>query len=49
VQPLLQWKNNEYYTILYVFVAVCIQRAMRMRYIVICGLLRSTVFFYIFA
>jgi len=30
----------------YVFVALGIQRAMRMRRIVICGLLRSTLFFH---
>ena len=29
------------------FVALCIQHAMRMRHVVICGLLGSTVFFHI--
>jgi hypothetical protein len=48
VQPLLQWERNEYYTTwVCVFVALGIQHAMRMHYIVICGLPHSTVFFHI--
>jgi hypothetical protein len=48
VQPLFQWKSNEYYiTWVCVFVALGIQHAMRMCHIVICGLPCSTVFFHI--
>jgi len=48
-QPFLQWKSRNYYIF---FVCVCvlnlvIQRAMRMRHIVICGLGSSTVVFLI--
>jgi len=36
VQQLLQWKSNEYYTTqVCLFVALGIQQAMRMRYIVL--------------
>jgi len=46
VQPLLQWKSNEYYTTR-VCVALDIQHAMRMRHIVNCGLNCSTIFVHI--
>ena len=56
MRPLLQWKSEEYYTTWVcvcvcvcacVFVAIEIQHAMRMRHIVVCGLLRSTISFHI--
>jgi len=48
VQSLLLRKRNEYYiTGVCVFVALGIQHAMHVRYIVICGLLRSTKFFHV--
>jgi len=48
VQPLFQWKSNEYYTTwVCVFVALGIQHAMHMRHIVIRGLPRSTIFYHI--
>ena len=46
MQPLLQMKSNKYYIrVLYVFVALGIQPAMRMRYTVIGGLSACAVFF----
>ena len=48
LQPLLQWKSNEYHTqTVCVFVALGIQHATRMLHIVICGLSRSTKFVHI--
>ena len=48
VQLLSQWKIDEYYmTCVSVFVVLVIQRAMRMRHIVIFGQPRSTVLFQI--
>jgi hypothetical protein len=48
VQPLLQWKSHEFYTIwVCVFVALGIQHAMRIRHTVICDLPRATIFFHI--
>ena len=48
VQPLLQWKNNEYYTDwMCIFVALGIQHAMPMSHIVVYGLARSTIFSHI--
>jgi hypothetical protein len=48
VQPLLQWKSNDYYTTsVCVFVALGIQQARRMRHIIIYGLPRSTILFHI--
>jgi hypothetical protein len=45
---MLQWKCNEYHTnLVCVFVALGIQRAMRMRHVAICGLADSTVLFHI--
>ena len=47
VQPLLQWKKNEYYTnLVCVFVALGMQHAMSKRRVVVCGLPRSTIFFH---
>jgi len=49
VQPLLQWKTNKHKHIVCVCVCVAfgIQREMRMRHIVICGLSSSAIFFHI--
>jgi hypothetical protein len=48
VQPLLQWKSNEFYTTwVCVFVTLGIQHAMRIHLSVICGLPLSTIFFLI--
>jgi len=49
VQPLLQWKNNDYNTISLCILALGIQHAVRMRHIVICGLPRSLTFYHIIA
>jgi len=47
MQPLLQWKSNEYYTTMAcVFVALGIQYAMHMHHVVVCGLSRRTIFFH---
>ena len=46
MRPLLQWKRNEYYTTR-VCVVLGIQHAMRVHQVVICGLLRSAIFFHI--
>jgi len=49
VQPLLQWKINEYHTTgVSAFVALGVQHAMRVRHIVICGLSLSKIFSHIF-
>jgi hypothetical protein len=47
VQPLLQWKTINIRYSDYVFVALGIQHAMRMRYVVIRGLPGSTQFVHI--
>ena len=48
VQPLLQYKSNNYYIFRdFVFVALGIQYAMRMRRIFICDLPGCTKFFHI--
>ena len=45
MQPLLQWKSNEYYTTCEcVFLGFDIQHAMRLHHIVVCSLPRSTKF-----
>jgi hypothetical protein len=46
LQPLLQWASKKYY-ILSVCLDLGIRHVMRMRLIVICGLLRSTIFFHV--
>ena len=48
MQKLLHWKSNKYYVFReYMFLALGIQHAVRMRYIFICGLPGSTIFFHI--
>jgi hypothetical protein len=47
VQPVFPWKCNNITYYECVFVALGIQHAMRLRHIVICGLSRSSVLFYI--
>jgi hypothetical protein len=48
MQPLLQYKSNNYYIFQKcVFVALGIQHAMHMLHIVICDLSSSTIFFHI--
>jgi len=45
MQPMWQWKSNKYYILrMCVCVALTIQRAVRMRRIVICDLSGSTIF-----
>jgi hypothetical protein len=49
VQPLWKRKSTEYYTTcVCVFAVLGIQHAMHMRHVIICVLLRSTMFFHIF-
>ena len=45
VQPLLQWKCNNFTYCERAFIASCIHQEVCMRYIVICGVSGSTIFF----
>ena len=47
MQPFLLWKNSKNYLFECVSVALGIQLAVHVRHIGICGLPRSTVFFYV--
>ena len=47
-EPLLLWKSSKYYILWVCNLVLGIQHPLRMRYIVICGLSGSTIFFNIF-